>query len=143
VTVKKATRKKKVAKRPGAKAKIRVKRAYDPPSKDDGLRILIDRLWPRGISKTKLTLDAWVKHLAPSNALRKWYKHDPEKFAEFRRRYLAELKSEKDALDELRQTVRGRTVTLLTATKELDLSHATVLRELLARYSPRPAPQGQ
>ena len=135
--------KKKSAKRARAKTAIRVKRAYEPPSKNDGLRILIDRLWPRGISKTALKLDAWVKHLAPSNELRQWYKHDPEKFAEFRRRYKAELKSQGEALDELRDTVRGRTITLLTATKDLDLSHATVLRALLGRYSPRPAPQGQ
>ena len=129
-TAKKAT-KKRSAKRSRAKAAIWVKRAYDPPGSDDGLRILIDRLWPRGITKNALKLDAWVKHLSPSNALRKWYQHDPEKFAEFRRRYIAELKSQAEGLDELRQTVRGRTVTLLTATKELDLSHATVLRELL------------
>jgi len=128
--VKKAARKK-PAKRARAKTNIRVKRAYEPPSKDDGLRILIDRLWPRGISKTALKLDSWVKHLSPSNALRKWYQHDPDKFAEFQRRYTAELKSQGAALDELRQTVRGRTITLLTATKELDLSHASVLRELL------------
>ena len=128
---KKATRKKKVAKRPRAKADIRVKRAYESPGSDDGLRILIDRLWPRGLTKSALKLDAWVKHLSPSNELRKWYQHDPEKFAEFRRRYIAELESESEALDELRGTVKGRTVTLLTATKELDLSHATVLRELL------------
>jgi uncharacterized protein YeaO (DUF488 family) len=128
---KQAARKKKPAKRTGAKRDIRVKRVYDPPSSDDGLRILIDRLWPRGLSKDILKLDAWVKHLSPSNELRKWYQHDPEKFAEFRRHYIAELKSEREALDELRGTVKGRTVTLLTATKELDLSHATVLRELL------------
>jgi uncharacterized protein YeaO (DUF488 family) len=73
----------------------------------------------------------WVKHLSPSNELRKWYKHDPEKFTEFRRRYIGELNLERGALDELRETVSGRIVTLLTATKELDLSHATVLRELL------------
>ena len=128
---KKAARKKKAAKRSRAKADIRVKRAYEPPGSDDGLRILIDRLWPRGLTKSALKLDAWVKHLSPSNELRKWYQHDPEKFAEFRRRYIAELESESEALDELRETVKGRTVTLLTATKELDLSHATVLRELL------------
>jgi len=115
-----------------ARTLIRIKRAYDAPESDDGLRILIDRLWPRGIAKSKLKLDAWVKHLAPSNALRKWYRHDPEKFTEFRKRYLAELKVQREGLDELRATVKGRTVTLLTATKELDLSHATVLRELLA-----------
>src|SRR6476646_3101378 len=116
-TAKKAAKKEPV-KRARANTNIRVKRAYEPPSKDDGLRILIDRLWPRGLSKTALKLDAWVKHLAPSNELRQWYKHDPEKFAEFRRRYTAELKSQGDALDELRETVRGRTITLLTATKE-------------------------
>ena len=124
---------KKSAKRARAKTTIRVKRAYEPEESGDGLRILIDRLWPRGVTKAALKLDAWAKPLAPSNALRKWYKHDPEKFAEFRRRYIAELKSEKDELADLQKTVRGRTVTLLTATKELDLSHATVLRELLAR----------
>jgi uncharacterized protein YeaO (DUF488 family) len=124
--------KKKPAKGAGAKTSIRVKRAYEPPSKEDGLRILIDRLWPRGLSKTTLKLDAWVKHLAPSNALRQWYKHDLEKFDEFHRRYLAELKAQGEAFDELRKTVKGRTITLLTATKELDLSHATVLRELLS-----------
>jgi uncharacterized protein YeaO (DUF488 family) len=124
--------KRKVAKRAGAKTSIQVKRAYEPPRKDDGLRILIDRLWPRGLSKTALKLDAWIKHLAPSNALRQWYKHDPNKFAEFRRRYLSELKAQEGALDELSKTVKGRAITLLTATKELELSHATVLRELLA-----------
>jgi uncharacterized protein YeaO (DUF488 family) len=112
---------------------IRIKRAYDPPSSNDGLRILIDRLWPRGLSKDKLKIDAWVKHLSPSNELRKWYRHDPDKFDEFHRRYLAELKQQDEGLDELRAAVAGRTVTLLTATKELDLSHATVLRELLTR----------
>jgi uncharacterized protein YeaO (DUF488 family) len=115
-----------------ARTLIRIKRAYDPVGRDDGLRILIDRLWPRGIAKSKLKLDAWVKHLAPSNALRQWYRHDPEKFTEFRKRYLAELKAQGEGLDQLRATVKGRSVTLLTATKELDLSHATVLRELLA-----------
>jgi len=125
---KKTTKKK--AKRASTKTSIRIKRAYEPPGKDDGLRILIDRLWPRGLSRNALKLDAWVKHLAPSNALRQWYKHDPEKFAEFRQRYLAELKAQGEALAELRATVKGRVITLLTATKELDLSHATVLREL-------------
>ena len=117
-------------KRP-ARALIGIKRAYDEPSSDDGLRILIDRLWPRGLTKSKLKLDAWVKHLSPSNELRKWYRHDPKKFSEFRKRYVAELEAQGEGLDELRAAVKGKTVTLLTATKELDLSHATVLRELL------------
>jgi uncharacterized protein YeaO (DUF488 family) len=117
-------------KRP-ARALIGIKRAYDQPSSDDGLRILIDRLWPRGLTKSKLKLDAWVKHLSPSNELRKWYQHDPKKFSEFRKRYVAELEAQGEGLDELRAAVKGKTVTLLTATKELDLSHASVLRELL------------
>ena len=132
---KKAKRAKAAPKRPAARreaSNIRIKRAYDKPGSDDGLRILIDRLWPRGITKSKLKLDAWVKHLSPSNELRKWYQHDPVKFAEFRKRYVAELKQEGEGLAELRTSVKGRTVTLLTATKELDLSHATVLRELLS-----------
>ena len=82
------------------------------------------------MAKSKLKLDAWVKHLAPSNELRKWYRHDPKKFSEFRKRYIAELKAQGEKLDELRRAVKGRKVTLLTATKELDLSHATVLRDL-------------
>jgi len=124
--------KKKVAKKAAGKATIRIKRAYDDWSSDDGLRILIDRLWPRGLTKSKLKLDSWVKHLSPSNELRKWYQHDPAKYDEFRKRYLAELKQQGEGLAELRAAVKGRTVTLLTATKELDLSHATVLRELLS-----------
>src|SRR5262249_8476790 len=127
----KKSAKKRSAKRTRAKTNIRVKRAYEPPGSADGLRILIDRLWPRGISKATLKLDAWVRHLSPTNALRKGYKHDRDKSAESRRRYMAELKLQSDALKELRGAVRGRRTTLLTATKELDLSHATVLRELL------------
>lgn len=126
---KKAAPRKTAAKR--AVTDIRIKRAYDPPEMDDGLRILIDRLWPRGMPKAKLKLDSWAKHLSPSNALRKWYQHDPEKFDEFRKRYVGELKAEGEGLGELRAAVKGRTVTLLTATKEIDLSHATVLRDLL------------
>jgi uncharacterized protein YeaO (DUF488 family) len=129
---KKTAKKAKKAAPKRAAAAIRIKRAYDPPEPDDGLRILIDRLWPRGMPKAKLKLDSWVKHLSPSNALRKWYQHDPEKFAEFRKRYVAELKTEGEGLAELRAAVKGRTVTLLTSTKELELSHATVLCELLA-----------
>jgi uncharacterized protein YeaO (DUF488 family) len=113
------------------RALIRIKRAYDPPARNDGTRILVDRLWPRGLAKAELKLDGWAKELAPSHALRRWYGHQSEHFAEFRRRYLAELEGERERLDELRAAVRGRTVTLLTATRELDLSHATVLREVL------------
>jgi len=119
--------------KPRARAMIHIKRVYDPPAPGDGMRILIDRLWPRGVSKAALKLDLWIKDLAPSHALRRWYGHQPERFAEFRRRYLAELAPLREKRGELRAAVRGHTVTLLTATRELDLSHATVLRQVLAR----------
>ena len=95
------------ASRQRGKSSIQVKRAYDDWSADDGLRILIDRLWPRGLSKSTLKLDNWVRHLSPSNELRKWYQHDPEKFAEFRKRYLAELKEQGEGLAELRAADEG------------------------------------
>ena len=112
---------------------IAIKRAYDNPTPQDGVRILIDRLWPRGISKTKLKLDAWPRELAPSTGLRKWYGHDPPRFAEFRRRYKAELAERADQLNALRAMVKGRVATLITATRELDLSHAEVMRGILQR----------
>ena len=108
---------------------IAIKRAYDPPAAKDGLRILIDRLWPRGVSKAKL--DAWPRALSPSTALRKWYGHEPERFTEFRRRYRAELAEHKDELAALRTWIDGRAATLITATRELPLSHAEVLRQML------------
>jgi uncharacterized protein YeaO (DUF488 family) len=110
---------------------IAIKRAYDPPAAKDGLRILIDRLWPRGVSKAKLKLDAWPRALSPSTALRKWYGHEPERFTEFRRRYRAELAEHKDELAALRTWIDGRGATLITATRELPLSHAEVLRQML------------
>ena len=97
------------------------------------MRILIDRLWPRGLSKAELKLDAWPRALSPSNELRKWYDHDPKLFAEFRRRYRKELAGQKEALGELRAMIKGRKATLLTATRELDLSHGIVLREVLEK----------
>jgi uncharacterized protein YeaO (DUF488 family) len=123
---------------PGAKRRqrrtvIRIKRAYDALAGDDGLRILVDRLWPRGLSKKALKLDAWPRDLAPSNDLRRWYNHDPARLAEFRRRYRAELQQKAESLKALRAALRGRKVTLVTATRDLALSHAQVLRELLTR----------
>ena len=112
---------------------IAIKRAYDKPSPQDGVRILIDRLWPRGLSKAKLKIAAWPRELAPSTGLRKWYGHAPARFAEFRRRYRAELADHTDELDALRAMVKGRTATLITATRALDLSHAAVMREILQR----------
>jgi len=121
------------ARRPPTSSRIAIKRVYDHPDAADGLRILIDRLWPRGLSKADLKLDAWPKELTPSNELRKWYRHDPKLYAEFGRRYRSELAAHKDELAALRAMIKGRTATLLTATRELDLSHATVLRELLSK----------
>jgi uncharacterized protein YeaO (DUF488 family) len=112
---------------------IAIKRAYDKPSPQDGARILIDRLWPRGLSKAKLKIDAWPRELTPSTDLRKWYGHEPARFAEFRRRYRAELAAHAKELGALRAMVRGRAATLITATREVDLSHAVVMREMLQR----------
>jgi uncharacterized protein YeaO (DUF488 family) len=115
----------------GQFASIVIKRVYDEPAHGDGVRILIDRLWPRGLSKAALKLDAWVRPLAPSNELRKWYGHDPKLFAEFCRRYRKELAGQSEELAKLRAMIKGRKATLLTATRELELSHAVVLREML------------
>lgn len=95
------------------------------------MRILIDRLWPRGIAKAALKCDAWPRQLTPSNDLRKWYRHDPARTAEFRRRYLGELAAHRDELAALRASIKGRAATLLTATREIELSHAIVLRDVL------------
>jgi uncharacterized protein YeaO (DUF488 family) len=113
---------------------------YEEPSPQDGKRVLVDRLWPRGVSKEAAHLDTWLKDVAPSTDLRRWYHHDPERFAEFRRRYLAELDDpeHEQAVRELRDlAARGR-VTLLTATKDADHSEAAVLAEWLndGRTSP-------
>src|SRR5260370_33309444 len=112
---------------------IAIKRAYDKPTPQDGVRILIDRLWPRGISKNKLKLDAWPRELAPSTGLRKWYRHDPARFAEFRRRYKAELAERPEQLSALHAMVKGRAATLITATHEVDLSPAEAMPSILQR----------
>ena len=119
--------------KPAHSASIAIKRAYDKPTAQDGVRILIDRLWPRGVTKAALALDDWPRALAPTTALRKWYGHDPTLFAEFRRRYRGELAGHKEELAALRAKIKGRTATLVTATRELDLSHAVVLRDLLQK----------
>lgn len=118
-----------------AKRTVQVRRVYDDPREDDGARVLVDRVWPRGIKKESARLDDWVKAIAPSTDLRKWYGHDPEKFAEFRRCYLQELKSsEADAaLGTLRERAQSGTLTLLTATKDVEHSQAQVLADLLTR----------
>jgi uncharacterized protein YeaO (DUF488 family) len=119
-------------------ASIGIKRVYENASRDDGIRILVDRLWPRGLSKASLQYDLWPRQLTPSNELRKWYGHDPKRAAEFRRRYLDELAAHRDDLAALREQIRGRTAILLTATHNLELSHAAVLRDLLQGKRARP-----
>ena len=112
---------------------IRVRRVYDAPSAEDGRRVLVDRVWPRGLRKDAARLDYWAKDVAPSAELRTWYRHDPARFGEFRDRYTAELATPggQQALARLRALAAKGPVTLLTATRELSLSQAAVLAELL------------
>lgn len=114
---------------------IRVRRIYDEPATTDGIRVLVDRLWPRGISKDRAQLDQWCKDVAPSTELRVWYHHDPELFDEFGQRYRDELEEpgRAAALEELRRLARHGTLTLLTATKDVDRSEAAVLADLIRR----------
>jgi uncharacterized protein YeaO (DUF488 family) len=121
-----------------SKTKVRVGRVYDQPTDQDGTRVLVDRLWPRGLNKAKAGLDEWCKQIAPSTELRRWYGHDPARFVEFRRRYRGELTGAEQsaALAHLRDLARHRPLTLLTASKEVAISEATVLAELI-QDSPR------
>lgn len=111
---------------------VKVARVYEAPSPDDGQRVLVDRLWPRGFRKGDPRVGRWIPKVAPSTELRNWYSHDPARFDEFAARYAAELEQEPAALDELRGLLRGGTVTLLTATRDLECSHVAVLARLLS-----------
>ncbi|UCD33210.1 MAG: DUF488 domain-containing protein [Desulfobacterales bacterium] len=108
---------------------IKIKRTYDSPSDDDGYRILVDRLWPRGISKAKAQLDFWPKELAPSNELRRWYGHDPEKWSEFKSRYFAELDDNPELVNQLLEYIDRGTVTFIYSSKEQRLNNAVALKE--------------
>jgi uncharacterized protein YeaO (DUF488 family) len=110
---------------------ILIKRAYDPPSHDDGARVLIDRLWPRGIKKESLAVDQWAKALAPSTALRQWFGHDPARWQEFRQRYAAELRPHAELLDTLRTLARKGPVTLVYGAHDETHNNAVALREFL------------
>ena len=112
---------------------LQLKRAYDPPAKTDGVRILVDRLWPRGVAKASAKIDHWLKDIAPSTALRKWFGHDPAKWAEFKKRYRRELKANPQAVAELRKLIRKETATLVYAAKDEEHNHAVALQEYLAR----------
>ncbi len=110
---------------------IRIKRAYEEPDTKDGTRILVDRLWPRGLTKEKARVDLWLKEVAPSTELRKWFAHDPGKWEEFRSRYLEELKGNKEQLSLLRQEAMKGTVTLVYGAKDQQHNEAVILQGLL------------
>ncbi|HII81175.1 MAG TPA: DUF488 domain-containing protein [Methanosarcina sp.] len=110
---------------------IKVKRVYEQSSDLDGLRVLVDRLWPRGLKKSEASLDLWIKEIAPENRLRKWFSHDPEKWEEFRKCYLKELEQKEEYVQELLGKARETDITLLYAAKNEVFNNATVLKEYL------------
>lgn len=112
-------------------SRLKLKRAYEPAAPADSVRILVDRLWPRGVSKAKADLDDWMKDIAPSTALRKWFGHDPERWPEFQRRYRAELRQHADALDRIRALAETGTVTLVYSAHDEQHNDAIVLRDVL------------
>lgn len=114
-----------------AAANVRLKRAYEQPARDDGMRILIDRLWPRGVRKADAALDQWAKELAPSTALRKWFGHDPARWQEFRRRYADEVRQHCDQLGQLRVLARKGPITLVYSAHDEVHNDAVVLRQLI------------
>lgn len=116
---------------------VRLKRAYEPAAESDGYRVLIDRLWPRGVSKQDAHLDEWARELAPSGELRRWFGHDPEKFDEFGRRYRDELAAHAPKLEELRSRAQEETVTLVYAARDTEHNDAVVLVELLEQKPAR------
>ncbi len=112
---------------------VRVKRVREAAAQNDGTRVLVDRLWPRGVAKAEVVMDTWIKSVAPSTELRTWYGHDPERFDEFAKRYRKELDTAagRGALQELRDAVRGKRLTLLTDTRDVEHSQAAVLASML------------
>jgi uncharacterized protein YeaO (DUF488 family) len=116
---------------------VRVKRVYEPAERSDGYRILIDRLWPRGISHERARLDAWERDLAPSAALRTWFGHQPDLFDEFRKRYVAELREHRSLLSELRRRARQGTLTLVYSARDMEHNDAVVLAEVIRLGLPR------
>ena len=115
---------------------VRLKRVYEPANRSDGYRILIDRLWPRGVSRERAALDAWEPELAPSTELRTWFGHDPSRFEAFRRRYVDELRGQRPRLTELRRRARDGTLTLVFSARDTDHNDAVVLAEVVRRGLP-------
>jgi uncharacterized protein YeaO (DUF488 family) len=118
-------------------AHVRLKRVYEPALPEDGMRVLVDRLWPRGLRKADAAIDRWMKDIAPSTELRQWFGHDPERWSEFRRRYVRELQQHATAVDELRELARHHTVTLVFSARDAEHNDAVALRDVLLR------PQGR
>ena len=111
---------------------IKLKRIYEKSEESDGYRVLVDRLWPRGVSKEKAALDLWFKDIAPSTELRKWFAHDPEKWAEFQKRYKAEITANKEVFNELKKIIKQKkNVTILYGAKDEEHNEAVVIKELL------------
>lgn len=117
------------------KYEIKVKRAYDPPAKEDGTRILVDRLWPRGVTKEKLKLDQWLKEVAPSSELRKAFHHDPAKWDHFKKEYLAELKENPEVVQSILEALKKGSVTLIYGARDTEHNHALILKNFLERKS--------
>lgn len=111
--------------------KLRLKRVYEPPAEDDGFRVLVDRLWPRGLKKERAAVDLWLKEIGPSAGLRKWFGHDPERWGEFRRRYRGELSGKADEIAKIRQHAGSAPVTLLFGAKDEAHNQAVVLKEFI------------
>jgi uncharacterized protein YeaO (DUF488 family) len=114
---------------------LRLKRVYDPPTKADGRRVLVDRVWPRGLTKEKARIDDWPKEIAPSTQLRKWFGHDPARWKEFKKRYAAELKAQHEHVEQLAQKARKRTVTLLFGAKGIEHNNAVALKEHIEKLA--------
>ena len=112
---------------------LKVKRIYEKPARTDGTRVLVDRLWPRGLSKAGAQVDLWMKEIAPSGTLRKWFSHDPSRWNEFRRRYRAELRKSQEPVEELRALARRQTVTLLFGARNEEFNNARALKEYLEK----------
>jgi len=114
---------------------VRVKRIYDKPLKTDGRRVLVDRVWPRSLTKEEAHIDEWLKDIAPSSRLRKWFGHDPARWKEFKKRYAAELEGQREKVEQLAQKAGKRTITLLFGAKDVEHNNAVALKEFLERVA--------
>ena len=112
---------------------VKIKRVYEAPNQDDGKRILVDRLWPRGLTKEKASVDLWLKDIGPTTTLRKWFNHDPEKYEEFKKRYFDELKNNKEQVSLLKNEIKKGPITLVYGAKDEKHNEAFVLKDMLKK----------